>query len=168
MVTGVGKAQPKNPLKDRLSRKVDGVIRNGGHRIQRFPTQQVQALQTITIDRDGAKLFDNQLAFPWIRSYHVHMRPARTRKTRPHCRTFTVPVLSVVAWFANPPLSQTTVPVVSLAPPLLAPSPSYVDRTRPSAFDSHPLFQHNVEGAVTANDGFPPICDGVVLQDSSF
>ena len=83
--------------------------------------------------------------------------------------------LTAVATMSRVPTSSLgkpghpSVPGASLAP--LSPPPPlfHVIRAGPSAFDSHPLSHHDVQGAiVTADDGFPPAFNGVVPQDSSF
>lgn len=127
-----------------------------------FSPHQAQARPTIINDKDGVHLFDNRLIFPRYSIgsclYGIHMDPTRTAG-----RT----AVSTLSGVLIPPVSHTTEPGVSLAPPLLLSPPFNVDKAGPSAFDSHPLSHQNVEGVVTADNGFPPAFHGVVPQDAN-
>ena len=107
----------------------------------------VQARQTITLDKDGAHLFDKRLTFPRDATgsslYATRMDPT------PTVGLTAVPVLSsdssVVPCGVKPP------------PPLLDPSvpqpqaPPKVDGTGPLVAGSHTLSHQRVEGVVSAD-----------------
>ena len=129
-----------------------------------FSLHDVQARQTITLDKDGAHFFDKRLTFPRDATgsclYATRMNPA------PTIRLTAVPALS-----SDP----SVVPCgVQHAPPLLDPSvpqpqaPLKVDGAEPLVSGSPTLSHQRVEGVVPAGLGLPPAEIGIVPPDLGF
>ena len=63
-VIGVGVLNLRMHLKTDLDVKLTGVYVTEGIRFNLFSLHQARARQTIILDKEGAHLFDRQLAFP--------------------------------------------------------------------------------------------------------